>query len=211
MTAALIDASPKRKGSTSSILLGKLRELCPPGIRTEETALHTSDVPAGVKETLQSAGVWVIACPLYVDSVPSHLLSCLMELEPLGPEHPGRTVYAIVNCGFYEGEQAALALKILENWCAKAGFVWGGGLGMGGGGAIPTLTATEKGPMVPICRALAGLGERIARGEGGENQYCTVAFPRFLYRLAGQMGWRQGIRQNGGRAKDLGRQPEGEA
>ena len=134
-----------------------------------------------------------------------------MELEPLGPEHPGRTVYAIVNCGFYEGEQAALALKILENWCAKAGFVWGGGLGMGGGGAIPTLAATEKGPMVPICRALAGLGERIARGEGGENQYCTVAFPRFLYRLAGQMGWRQGIRQNGGRAKDLGRQPEGEA
>ena len=116
MTAALIDASPKRKGSTSSILLGKLRKLCPPEIRTEEAALHTSDVPAGVKETLQSAGVWVIACPLYVDSVPSHLLSCLMELEPLGPEHPGRTVYAIVNCGFYEGEQAALALKILENW-----------------------------------------------------------------------------------------------
>lgn len=208
MTAALIDASPKRKGSTSSILLGKLRKLCPPEIRTEEAALHTSDVPAGVKETLQSAGVWVIACPLYVDSVPSHLLSCLMELEPLGPEHPGRTVYAIVNCGFYEGEQAALALKILENWCAKAGLVWGGGLGIGGGGAIQGLPATEKGPMGPVCRALGELGERLSRRETGANAYLSIAFPRMLYRLAGQLGWRQQIRRNGGRAADLGQRPQ---
>ena len=72
------------------------------------------------------------------------------------------------------------------------------------------LAETEKGPMAPVCQALAGLWERISRGESGENQYCSIAFPRFLYRLAGQMGWRQKIRRNGGQAKDLDRRPEGE-
>ena len=45
-------------------------------------------------------------------------------------------------------------------------------------------------------------------GERQEDRYVSVAFPRFLYKMAGQMGWRQMIKANGGKAKDLGRQPE---
>lgn len=41
-----------------------------------------------------------------------------------------------------------------------------------------------------------------------ENQYVSVAFPRFLYKLAAQTGWRQMMKANGGRVRDLGKKPE---
>ena len=157
---------------------------------------------------LQNAGAWVFACPLYVDGLPSHLLACLMELEKQGLA--GKTVYAVVNGGFYEGVQAEPALSVFENWGARAGHIWGGGGGIGGGGAVPELPPAEKGPMASVRRALRGLAGRIAGGEAGENRYLTIAFPRFLYRMAAQLGWRRRIKANGGRARDLGRCPQEE-
>ena len=62
--------------------------------------------------------------------------------------------------------------------------------------------------MAPVCRALGELGERLSRRETGANAYLSIAFPRMLYRLAGQLGWRQQIRRNGGRAADLGQRPQ---
>ena len=32
----------------------------------------------------------------------------------------------------------------------------------------------------------------------------SIAFPRFLYKMAAQLGWRQMIKENGGKVKDLG-------
>ena len=36
-----------------------------------------------------------------------------------------------------------------------------------------------------------------------ENIYVSVAFPRFLYKMGTQTGWRQMIKANGGKVKDL--------
>ena len=36
-----------------------------------------------------------------------------------------------------------------------------------------------------------------------ENIYVSVAFPRFLYKMRTQIGWRQMIKANGGKVKDL--------
>ena len=208
MTVALIDASPKPRGSTSGILLSHLRQRLPAGVEGTEQRLRSPALPPEALPALQNAGVWVFACPLYVDGLPSHLLACLMELEKQGLA--GKTVYAVVNCGFYEGIQAKPALGVFENWCARAGHTYGGGLGIGGGGAIPELPPAEKGPMAPVLQALRELGGRIAGGEAGENRYLTIAFPRFLYRMAAQLGWRRRIKANGGRARDLGRCPQEE-
>ena len=49
--------------------------------------------------------------------------------------------------------------------------------------------------MAPVLRALRELGERIAGGEAGENRYLTIAFPRFLYQMAAQLGWRRRIKK----------------
>ena len=75
----------------------------------------------------QDSDVIVFAFPLYVDALPSHLISYLIQV--------GRTVekyrcpeqlYSICNCKlriFYEGSQNVLALDIMKCWCEKAGFV----------------------------------------------------------------------------------------
>lgn len=125
MTVALIDASPKPRGSTSGILLSHLRQRLPAGVEGTEQRLRSPALPPEALPVLQNAGVWVFACPLYVDGLPSHLLACLMELEKQGLA--GKTVYAVANGGFYEGIQAKPALGVFENWRARAGHICGGG------------------------------------------------------------------------------------
>lgn len=149
----------------------------------------------------------MFAYPLYVDGIPGHLLSCLIQLEEAYLQKPEKHIYGIVNCGFYEGVQAEFALKILQNWCEKAGFVWGGGIGVGGGGGLAMMPQMEsgQGPKAPIDKALAVLADTILQHKTQENSYVSVAFPRFLYRMGAQMGWRRMIQENGGKAKDLGK------
>ena len=45
-----------------------------------EIALHHSVVSQEAIEKLKNIEVWVFAYPLYVDAVPAHLLSCLVQL-----------------------------------------------------------------------------------------------------------------------------------
>ena len=183
---ALINGSPKPSGSASAVLLKILKEhICGELL---ETALRGPEPGDGCVKALAGADTWVFAFPLYVDGVPSHLLNCLCKLQGLAEEKRPR-VYAVANCGFYEGEQNRLALSVMENFCQRAGCRWCGGVGIG--------------PMGPVERALRELGESISAGAARDNRYVTVALPRLMYKLAGQMGWRKMIRANGGRARDL--------
>ena len=193
MKIALLNGSPKTKNSSSEILLADLKrclskppdteiavlpEACTARPEILETALRHSTVPEETVKNLQTADAWVISCPLYVDGIPGHLLSCLAELEKYNRENtvgkntteknapscqPGIYVYGIVNCGFYEGIQAETALEILENWCAKAGLIWGGGIGVGGGGAIaPNRAPGQKPPSTrhsPRCPIESSVGK----------------------------------------------------
>lgn len=201
MKIALINGSPKQKNSASRGLLCDLRAALPAGTKPVEAELHGPTVPPEIIPTLDGCGAWVLAFPLYVDGVPGHLLSCLTQLEKTAK---GKSIYAVVNCGFYEGAQTGPALEIMENFCAKSGARWGG-VGTGGGGALGVLPGGEKGPKALICRALTGLAETAAEGKIQENKFVTVAFPRTLYKLSGQMGWRKQIKDNGGKPRDLGR------
>lgn len=210
MKVALINASPKLKNSTSGILLEYLRDyLVIHGVDIQEEKAHSIATVGEVSVLLKDVDSAVFALPLYVDGVPSHLLSILSELEKQGNMNKVN-VYAIVNCGFYEGIQAEHALKIIENWCKKSNNNWCGGLGIGGGGALAMMPVVEggKGPRGAIDNEISKLAERIIDKENTENQYPTVKFPRALYKLAAQIGWRRSIKANGGTIKDLGRQIE---
>lgn len=209
MRIALINGSPKINNSASGILLEDLK-----GYLREKTEIvnfnfQADTISKDVISELAKTDAWVFAYPLYVDGIPGHLLSCLIQLEETCLKNPKIHIYGIVNCGFYEGIQARLALMLLQNWSVKTDFCWGGGVGVGGGGGLDMMTKLEsgKGPKAPIDKALESFADTILKKEVQENNYVSVAFPRFLYKIGAQIGWRQMIKANGGKARDLGKTP----
>lgn len=207
MRVALINGSPKVGGSASDSLLADLKYYISERAETVELGLHNTFVSEEALEKMRNSEVWVFAYPLYVDGIPAHLLSCLIQLEKADWQNENIHIYGIVNCGFYEGIQTEYALELLRNWCIKTGFTWGGGVGVGGGGSLAQMPAAKRGqgPKAPIEGALGVLADKMLQYEIQENKYVSVAFPRFLYKMAAQMGWRQMIRSNGGKMKDLGK------
>ncbi len=218
MRIALIDASPKKKGSVSGYLL---RELAPYTDKRSESAwvgLHTDALGERERLLLSEAEVWVFSVGLYVDGLPSHLLRLLEELHPLMREKPYRRVCGIVNCGFYEGHQCRHALDVLQNACLSAGVSWSGGCGVG---AVTALVAMEQYPPCrrlgvtemakrPIRRVLRELGERLSpeapwQEEAIAHRYASVGIPRAIYRIAAESSWKQQIQQNGERVESLNR------
>lgn len=213
MTVALINASPKIKGSSSGILLNDLKVCLGGKVDVEEICLRTGKITTEMIEKLKKADTWVVAFPLYVDSLPSHLLACLKQLEKMTWKKPNLNIYGIANCGFYEGNQAEPALNVLKNWCAKAGCAYKGSLGIGGGGAI-AVSGNQSGKVgvrANIFKAMKKFADRIVKKEGEVNKYATVAFPRFVYKFAAQRSWRKMIKKNGGNKKDLARRLDSEA
>ena len=113
-------------------------------------------------------------------------------------------IYGIVNCGFYEGVQAEYAINVLQNRCAKSGFTWGAGVGIGGGGASQiTGSKPGQGPRAPIDRALEDLAGKILQRQADKKRYANIGFPRFVYKFGAQLGWCMEIKSNGGKIKDL--------
>ena len=210
MRIALINGSPKIQNSASGTLLEDLKKYISERAEIVELRLSKKTISEEQLEELNNADAWVFSYPLYVDGIPSHLLSYLIQLEEVHLQNKNIHIYGIVNCGFYEGNQAELALKVLHNWCKKAGFIWGCGIGIGGGGGLAMMPKMEpgQGPKAPIDYVLKELSDKILQKETLENIYVSVAFPRFLYKMGAQMGWRQMIKANGGKSKDLGKRPE---
>lgn len=207
MRVALINGSPKVNNSASGSLLEDLKGYMGEKAEVVDFSFHAATISKEIIEELAEADAWVFAYPLYVDGIPGHLLSCLIQLEEARLQNPQIHIYGIVNCGFYEGIQAEFALKLLQNWSIKAGVNWGGGVGVGGGGGLAMMPQLEpgQGPKAPIDKALKVLSDTILSKEVQENNYVSVAFPRFLYKMGAQVGWRQMIKANGGKAKDLGK------
>lgn len=210
MRIALIDGSPKVTNSASSVLLEDLKVYFREDAEIVNLGFHSTGISKEVIEELSSADAWVFAYPLYLDGIPGHLLSCLIQLEEARLQSRQIHIYGIVNCGFYEGIQAELALELLQNWSIKAGFIWSGGVGVGGGGGLARMPklAPGHGPKAPIDKAFAALSDIILKKNVQDNVYVSVAFPRFLYKMGAQIGWRQMIKANGGKRKDLGKIPE---
>lgn len=77
----------------------------------------------------------LLAFPLYADGIPSTLLDFLKAYETF-PYHYKATIHMIVNCGFLESEQNAVAVKMIQLFCKDNGFSFGSCLCIGSGEAI---------------------------------------------------------------------------
>jgi multimeric flavodoxin WrbA len=195
----LINGSPKSRRSQSGSILTALRE------KFEASAEQAECVEcAAVKQNKQEfmnlaarCGALVFIFPLYVDAIPSHLLRLLDESrDEIGSAAPGAKLYAVVNNGFYEGSQNAVALEMMRNFCHAAGLAWGRGVGVGAG---PMLNAAQigRGVMKNFGKALDMLSENILRGESAEDHFFEPNFPRFLYKITAGATWTAPARKNG--------------
>lgn len=132
MKTVFINCSPKKRFCASAYFL-ELQRLFVKGKKVTERLRNQSDHQRILNE-LSDADTVVFCLPLYVDSVPSHVLPFLKEMELFCKEHSIRLkLYSISNNGFIEGKQSEPLLRVFQNFCARSNLEWGGGIGIGGG------------------------------------------------------------------------------
>jgi hypothetical protein len=132
MKTVFINCSPRKRFCASAYFLF-LQKLFVGGEKVTEKLRSPAD-HARILEQFRDAQAVVFGLPLYVDGVPSHVLRFLEELEIFCRENDLKLrVYCVANNGFIEGKQNEPLMQVFENFCVRAGFAWGGGVGIGGG------------------------------------------------------------------------------
>ena len=132
MKTVLINCSPKKRFCASSYFLF-LQRLFTGGEKVTEKLRTPADYDR-ILEQLRGAQAVVFGVPLYVDSILSHVLRFMEKMDVFCRENGLRlSVYCIANNGFIEGKQNEPMMQVFENFCARAGLSWGGGVGIGGG------------------------------------------------------------------------------
>ena len=120
--------------------------------------------------------------PLYADSLPVGLLNFLKTLE-VNPPVNKPTVSILINCGFLEYEQNEVAIRIMQLFCRRNGYVIGSILMLGSGEAI--LDTPFK--YIAI-RNIKQLAKSIA-DKDYHTLHATMPLPKSLFRLAARSYW----------------------
>jgi hypothetical protein len=140
-----------------------------------------------------------LSAPLYVDSFPAPVIALLEHLAEqsaelrAAAESTGSAVRFIVliQCGFPEKKQNALALAIAKRFAKEVGWDWLGGLALGG---VDTYGKSAG-------DALGLVAASIADGKPVPQINPRKAMPMWLYRFGGNFMWRSAARKNGVRRR----------
>ncbi len=130
----LINGSPKNKNSTS-LMLGQyiLRKLSKKNFKTDTIHLLSmlNNNLDEIFEKISESDLLILSFPLYVDSLPSHVMKFFEVMSKNNLKH--QKIMAIGNCGFPESFHIKTALKICKNFAEKKNLHWIGGLAIGAG------------------------------------------------------------------------------
>jgi len=208
---AFINGSPRKEAGISARLLRAMEERLPGCeiVRGWESPapLREGGASAEVGGVSSAPAVLLIAFPLYVDGVPSNLLRELIARERALP--PGTRVYVLVNNGFYEGTQNAVAVSMLRNWCERAGLVWGQGVGVGAGeilkreALMSMANIFARRAVRKYNEALDTLAANILAEKGGEDIFTNPGIPRALYMRGGDLSFRANAKEHGLKRRDI--------
>ena len=206
MKIMMIDGSPKVSKSNSEYFLNILSDFIESKDLVKYKLSKKVDYEDIIKE-INTIDTLVFAFPLYVDSLPSHVLEFLIMLEENFKDNlKGVNVYVIANCGFYEGKQNKIALNIMKCWCKKMNIKWAQGIGIGAGEMMGGLRNVPmgKGPNTNLGLALDNLAKNINENKSGDDIFTTPSmFPRFAFRLAANRFWISKANRNGLKKRDL--------
>lgn len=194
MKLIFINGSPKGNAGASYTILKALEN----NLNTEEISwINPLTQTDQDNQLVLETDAIVFSLPLYVDSLPSHFISYLLKLETLfKTQEKAIKVYAIVNCGFYEGKQAHIALAMLQDWTLQSKLTWGQGIGLGGGAMIEGLSI-GKGPLKQLGITLTQLSTTIQSLNSEETLLLNPTFPKLLYKTAAHSGFNQAAKRNG--------------
>ena len=206
MKIMMIDGSPKVSKSNSEYFLNILSDFIESKDIVKYKLSKKVDYEDIIKE-INTIDTLVFAFPLYVNSLPSHVLEFLIMLEENFKDNlKGVNVYVIANCGFYEGKQNKIALNIMKCWCKKMNIKWAQGIGIGAGEMMGGLRNVPmgKGPNTNLGLALDNLAKNINENKSGDDIFTTPSmFPRFAFRLAANRFWISKANRNGLKKRDL--------
>jgi hypothetical protein len=208
--AVLLIGSAKREGESTSEALGSylMAKLTGHGVATSTFAVHralrTPDRTAALLDAVDGCDVFVLAFPLYVDTLPSLATQALETISARRSESNSRhqpRFLAIANCGFPEAEHNDVALAICEQFAAEAGMRWAGGLAVGAGGAIHGGAVNKGGMMHNVARALDLTAAALAADQPAPPEAIalmrTPMMPARLYTFMGNLGWHRMAQLNG--------------
>lgn len=206
MKIAMINGSPKSGKSTSGILIKHLEEI----LNNHDISIFNINRTKPSEkdyENICNSDSLVFVFPLYIDSIPSHLLRLLIELEiRMKNCNKNIHVYCIVSNGFYEGSQNLYAIEVIKNWCKRTGVIFGQALGNGAGEMLPLVSNIPMGygPNKNIGDALKKLSSNIVNNCGGETMYVVPNWPRLLWRIQSTISvWHPRAKANGIKRKEI--------
>lgn len=207
-----INGSPRKEKSGSSYLIGELIKLLDKNVTIKEYYISNLMKDKSLLEEVISYDKILFASPLYADCFPSTMLDFMAEFEDFIKEKNTKKIdmYCIVNCGFLEGTQNKTAIKIMKNYCNRLNFNWRFGIGVGGGEFIagskdmPLNSRMKK----PVYNAFLILKEDIENNSNisVDDILVNPRIPKFIYKLAGNMGWKSMAKKNNLKPKDLYKQ-----
>ena len=213
----VISASPKPEGQAASDFLA--------GIALETLRDETTDVRViNARQALArhaeqeaframaEANALIVVFPLYVFCLPGITMRFLQSYAAYAAKQETRretAVYAVINCGFPEPGINEEAARVIARFAAAVGARYGFSILIGGGGMVTMSLRPVKKTVLRYRDTLGRIGVEIAAGETGSHVSVSlrVAFPRKLYFLMGNAGWRVMIRRNGKKPGDLYARP----
>lgn len=208
MTISIINGSPKFGSSTSGMMI---EYLAPKLSECKIDIYHINKAPLTEMqlEQVRNSDILVFAFPLYIDSIPSHLLKQLITLETQDFRNKNTKVYCMVTSGFYEGKQNHIAIEQMQHWCCATKLTWGQAIGSGAGEMLPFIKDIPlgHGTNKNLGNAINELVQNILSGKSGDTLYVSPNFPRFLWRICGSvLVWNPRAKANGLKRKDMFKQ-----
>ncbi len=210
-TVTFIIGSPRRGRSTSASIVEHMRARIGTSLPTAVLDASRADIDdEAVRRTVMDSGTIVLVSPLYVDSLPSHVLEMMGALQ--GLELQGRGFLAVLNCGFPESSHNLTALRVCRSFAETNGMRWLGGAAIGGGGSIDGRPLSASGPERHAVKGLDMICTALAEGVPVPEEAFELAsrqfFPAWLYMLAGNRHWRSRAKARGA-ARSLKHRPYG--
>jgi hypothetical protein len=160
-------------------------------------------------QMINSSDLIILSFPLYIDCLPAPVIKAMeiIKIErDISKSDRDQNLIAISNNGFPEASQNMTALQICKIFSKDCGFVWKGGIAVGGGGVINGIPLKKRGGVVRnIVKGLDIAAQVLIDGKVIPQEAIDLIskkmIPSALYRFFGNFGWKMQARRYGVKEK----------